>query len=202
MHHLHDLIQHYGYFGIIIALIGGIIGLPIPDEVLLTYVGYNVHQGRMSYVPSLLSAITGACGGISLSYILGIKLGLPFLKKFGPKIHITEQKLERTRKLFAKFGPFLLLIGFFIPGVRHVTAYLSGINNYSYKKFALFAYLGAALWCFSFITLGTILGDHWINIRLFFSRYSKYIILIFLIGCITLYVNWKKRKVLPKGKTS
>src|SRR5947207_8997111 len=88
--HIDFLIEHFGYFGIIIALVGGIIGLPIPDEVLLTYVGYNVFQGRMSYLPSILCAFIGTCVGISLSYFLGIKLGLPFLHKFGPKIHITE----------------------------------------------------------------------------------------------------------------
>jgi membrane protein DedA with SNARE-associated domain len=37
--HIDFLIGHYGYFGIIIALVGGIVGLPLPDEVLLTYVG-------------------------------------------------------------------------------------------------------------------------------------------------------------------
>lgn len=30
--HIGELIAHYGYFGIIIALAGGIVGLPIPDE--------------------------------------------------------------------------------------------------------------------------------------------------------------------------
>ena len=46
--HIGELIAHYGYFGIIIALAGGIVGLPIPDEFLLTFVGYNVSKGVMS----------------------------------------------------------------------------------------------------------------------------------------------------------
>src|SRR5689334_25318264 len=102
MGHLNHLIEHFGYLGIIIALVGGIIGLPIPDEVLLTYVGYNVFQGKLSYIPSLLSAFVGSIGGISLSYYIGYKFGLPLLRKFGPKIHITEEKINRTRNLFRK----------------------------------------------------------------------------------------------------
>ena len=39
MQHIDFLIGHFGYLGIIVVLIGGIVGLPIPDEVLLTYVG-------------------------------------------------------------------------------------------------------------------------------------------------------------------
>ncbi|MCM3571032.1 DedA family protein [Neobacillus mesonae] len=198
MQHLGSLIEHYGYFGIILALIGGIIGLPIPDEVLLTYVGYNVYQGKMLYLPALLSAFFGAFGGITLSYILGMKLGLPFLKKFGPKFHMTEQRVERTRKLFMKFGPILLLIGYFIPGVRHIVAYLSGINGYKYQKFALFAYIGAFIWCFTFITLGKALGENWMHVGGYFSRYSVYIILLLIIGFLAYYTLWRKTRVFEK----
>ena len=85
MYQLAYLLQHFGYFGIIIALLGGIIGLPIPDEVLLAYVGYHVYLGKMVYLTSLLCAFSGAVGGITLSYFLGIKLGLPFFTQIRPK---------------------------------------------------------------------------------------------------------------------
>ena len=60
MQHIDFLIEHFGYLGIIVVLIGGIVGLPIPDEVLLTYVGYIVFQGKLKYILSLLSAFSGA----------------------------------------------------------------------------------------------------------------------------------------------
>ncbi|MBM7654368.1 DedA family protein [Neobacillus cucumis] len=198
MGHLNHLIEHFGYLGIIIALVGGIIGLPIPDEVLLTYVGYNVFAGKLVYLPSLVCAYFGASIGITLSFILGIVLGAPFLHKFGPKLHISETKIDRTKKLFNKYGPLLLLIGFFIPGVRHITAYLAGINNYSYKKFALFAYLGALLWCFTFITLGRLLGGNWVYVGMYFSRYSIYIIALFVLG-VLLYFSYKRKRKLLKN---
>lgn len=53
--HIGELIAHYGYFGIVIALAGGIVGLPIPDEFLLTFVGYNVSKGVMSGTAAFLS---------------------------------------------------------------------------------------------------------------------------------------------------
>ena len=127
-------------------------------------VGYNVFQGKMAYLPSLLSAFTGAIGGISLSYLSRIKLGLPFLHKFGSKIHLNEEKINRTKKLFERFGPYLRF-GYFVPGVRHITAYLAGINSFSFKRFAIFAYSGVVFWSFSFITLGKVLGTEWDKVR-------------------------------------
>jgi membrane protein DedA with SNARE-associated domain len=192
------LLEHFGYFGIIIALIGGIIGLPIPDEVLLTYVGFNVFQGKLSFIFSLISAFVGATGGISLSYFIGYKFGLPLLKKFGPKIHITEQKINRTKKLFEKFGPSLLLIGYFIPGVRHLAAYIAAVNSFPFRKFAVYAYTGALIWTFTFITLGRKLGGNWGIVETYMSKYSIYSIMLVLILSIIVYFFWKKNKQLRK----
>ncbi|MEH7375522.1 DedA family protein [Neobacillus drentensis] len=196
--HIDYLLEHYGYFGITFALIGGIVGLPIPDEVLLTYIGYNVFQGKLSYIMSIVSAFVGATGGISLSYLIGYKFGLPLLEKFGPKIHITEQKINRTKKLFRKFGPYLLLLGYFIPGVRHLTAYIAAVNLFPFRKFAVYAFMGALIWSITFITLGRILGENWTSVELYISKYSIYLIMSLLVLSILIYFLWKRRNLLKR----
>lgn len=203
--HFYFLLQHYGYFGIIIALTLGIVGLPLPDELLLTYIGFNVFQGNLSYLFALLSALIGAMIGISISYLLGIKLGAPFLHKFGPVFHLTKKRIDTTTKLFSKFGPYLLFIGYFIPGVRHVTAYLAGINSMSFKKFAIFAYLGAAFWGFTFITLGLELGGNWQRVEGYGSYHSVYIItFLFISTLVVIYFYRSKRKkfLYPKKEVT
>lgn len=192
-HHVQSLIEHYGYFGIILILVGGIVGLPLPDEIFLTYVGYSVYRETLSHIPALISAVVGAAGGITLSYYIGYRFGLPLLRKYGPKIHITEQKIDVTKKLFAKIGPILLVVGYFIPGVRHLTAYIAAINNYPFKKFAFFAYTGAIIWTFTFITLGEVLGEEWRYVGLYLSRYSMYLIALFIIIILIVYFIFKKR---------
>jgi len=192
-HHVQSLIEHYGYFGIILILVGGIVGLPIPDEIFLTYVGYSVYRETLAHVPALLSATIGAIGGITLSYYIGYRFGLPLLHKYGPKIYITEQKIDFTKKLFSKIGPALLLIGYFIPGVRHLTAYIAAINNYPYRKFAFFAYAGAFIWTFTFITLGKVLGEKWRYVGFYLSHYSIYLIVVFIILMLAIYYFFKKR---------
>ncbi|RFB15321.1 DedA family protein [Bacillus sp. HNG] len=187
------LLEHYGYFGLIIVLAAGIIGLPLPDEILLTYVGYTVYQGKMSYSLSLVSASIGSIIGITISYFLGIKLGIPFLRKFGPKLHLTEKRIQTTSKLFNKFGPYLLFIGYFIPGVRHITAYLAGLNYLNFKRFAIFAYSGAIFWGFTFITLGHELGKNWMKVEMMMNHYIIYVIgfaIIIVLGAV--YLNRRK----------
>lgn len=193
--HLNYIIEHFGYIGIIIVLVGGIVGLPIPDEVLLTYVGFSIFRDKLSYFPSLISAFVGAAGGISLSYFIGYKLGLPLLHKFGPKVHITERKINYTRKLFDKIGPSLLVFGYFIPGIRHIAAYIAAINKYPFKRFVVFAYSGAFIWILTFITLGKMLGKDWDKVKVYGSMYSFYLIgLLVLLAVIYFFLKKRGRK--------
>jgi membrane protein DedA with SNARE-associated domain len=190
------IIAKYGYIGIFSSLALGVIGLPIPDEVLLTYVGYNVFQGKLSFFIAFLSAFLGASVGISISYALGYKLGFPFLKKFGPKFHITEGRIELTQKLFKKHGSYLLIIGYFIPGVRHVTAYIAGISKMQFQRFMIFAFSGAFIWSITFISLGHELGERWFKVSSYIHRYGIYLFALIILGVfgIITYRKFKETK--------
>ncbi|WBX81585.1 DedA family protein [Virgibacillus salarius] len=195
MSDLGSFVAHYGYIGIFIVLILGIIGLPIPDEFLLTYVGYSVFAGRMSLSLSLLVAILGSVIGISISYFLGQKLGLPFIKRFGPKVHITEKNITWVQHSFRKFGGFFLLTGYFIPRVRHITAYMAGITSYRYLYFSIFAYIGAMIWVSTFIFLGMILGNNWEVIKHVFLHSTKiFWIMLFIIILYIYGKRWAKKR--------
>jgi membrane protein DedA with SNARE-associated domain len=72
-HYLHYFIDHFGYIGIMIVLMLGIVGMPIPDELLLTYIGYRISTGSMSYPIAFVFSFIGAIAGISISYYLRSK---------------------------------------------------------------------------------------------------------------------------------
>ena len=193
-----QLIIHYQYFGLFIGLAGGIIGLPIPDEVLLTFVGYNITLNRMDFTPSLLTSFGGAIFGITLSYLLGAILGLPFLHKYGSYIGINEKRITYVHDLFDKWGGLLLFFGYFIPGVRSVTAFIAAVSGMNWVKFAMFAYAGAVVWCTTFILLGEHVGKEWYRVEALFQHYRNITLLVLLaiviiwIGTL-LYKAHKKR---------
>jgi membrane protein DedA with SNARE-associated domain len=53
------------------------------------------------------------------------------------------------------------MFGYFLPGVRHLTAYVAGTSQFSFAVFALFAYTGALLWPVTFLSVGYIAGEEW-----------------------------------------
>ncbi|MCL7748814.1 DedA family protein [Halalkalibacter alkaliphilus] len=169
---LKHLIFEYGYFGIFIALVGGIVGLPLPDEVLLITIGYYAYLGRVDLITAIISSYLGSVIGITISYILGAKLGLPFLLKYGPKLHLSHTRISKAQQLFAKHGAWLLLIGYFIPGIRHITGYLAGISRLKLKTFMLYSYVGALFWVTLFVLSGYELGIRWYFVKQSFETYK------------------------------
>ena len=154
-------VTQYGYLGLFLALVLGIVGLPIPDETLLTFAGYLVYSGRLQLVPALSSAYLGSLCGITLSYTLGRTFGLYLIRRYGRYIHVTDERLNRVHNWFRRAGRWTLTFGYFLPGIRHLTAYVAGASKLEFPVFALFAYSGGLLWSSTFIALGYFLGDEW-----------------------------------------
>jgi membrane protein DedA with SNARE-associated domain len=152
----------YGYFAIFGLLVFGIVGIPVPDEFLLTGCGFLIYRGDLSPFPTFLSALGGSMCGITCSYVIGRTLGWKILhSRAGRLLHISDDYIHRVHDWFNKIGHWALLIGYFVPGVRHFTALVAGSSKLEYHGFALFAYLGAVLWVSTFLFLGYHFGSRW-----------------------------------------
>src|SRR5882724_2394811 len=104
-----DKVTEYGYFGMFAALMLGIVGLPIPDETILVFVGYLLSKGRFNPLVMWLTACAGSISGITLSYWIGRTLGLGFVHKYGKYIHVTEAKLDKVRAWYDRIGHWALV---------------------------------------------------------------------------------------------
>lgn len=156
-----EWITQYGYAAIFALLVLGIVGLPVPDETLLTFTGYLIYKGHLSPPLAFASALAGSASGITVSYTLGRIFGMALIHRFGKYLHLTPERLERAHAWFERIGQWSLTFGYFIPGVRHLTAYAAGISNLEPPRFALFAYMGSVLWVTTFLSLGYFLGERW-----------------------------------------
>jgi membrane protein DedA with SNARE-associated domain len=190
-------IAQYGYVAIFSLLVLGIIGLPIPDETMLTLTGVLVQSGKLSLPLALLAAFLGSTCGITLSYVLGRTFGLTLIHRYGRYVRLREEHVEKAHAWFRRAGHWSLTFGYFIPGVRHFTAYAAGMSCLEFPQFALYAYSGAALWSCTFIGLGYFLGDRW---RSVLENIHQYLIELTIAGVILAlgYLVWRRKRRLAK----
>ncbi|MHB8072956.1 DedA family protein [Desulfosporosinus fructosivorans] len=186
-------ITEYSYLGLYIIIGLSILALPTPDEFLMTFVGFLSFSGQLNPVLAIFAAASGSITGITVAYLLGrffeAKV-LVYLKKYAG-----GERLEKVLRWYQRHGGKVLMVGYFIPGVRHLSGYIAGLSHLAYRKFAVYAYLGAIVWTSCFILLGRSLGSRWNTILPIIHRYSVLlgvIAVVLFLGFYLLYKNHER----------
>jgi membrane protein DedA with SNARE-associated domain len=161
-----SFLAHSGTPALFALLMLGVFGLPIPDETLMVLAGALIARGLLEPVPTAIAAASGAMAGITASYVAGRFAGLPLLMRYRVVMRLTPGRIRRARRLFNRLGKWLLPVGYFVPGVRHLTAVLAGTAKLPLRTFAAFAYSGAVAWVACFLTLGYVIGERWEDVSL------------------------------------
>jgi len=185
-------IAHYGYAGLFTLLLLGIVGLPVPDETLLVYAGYLIGKGEFAAVPTYLVAFCGSVCGITISYFLGRSGGYYLAVRFGGFLHLGPEKLEQVHRWYARVGKWSLTFGYFLIGIRHLTAIVAGSSRLEWRTFALFAYAGAMIWSVTFISAGWWFGKQWHSFARQLHGHKLLVTVVIIVAIIAYAVIRKK----------
>jgi undecaprenyl-diphosphatase len=175
-----SLLKQYGNPILFIGLAAEYLGLPfVPGEAMMSFMGFLGAKGSwLTTLYSILFASAGTFAGSMLAWLIAYKYGEEVVLKLGKPIHITKEKLEKTKVSFDKHRETLIIFSRFVPGVRHIIPYLSGIYRIEAKKYAVLNLIGAVLWCVSFIGFGSFLGAEW---QIFVTLAKAYALVILLL---------------------
>lgn len=190
-------VSHYGYLAIFILLAPGIFGIPLPDEFLLTLVGYLAWQGDLGLTPALAVVVAGAMLGITLDYWVGRAAGLKLIKEPGTCFRLGPDRFKRLQEQLRRYGGWGLGLGYFVPGVRHWLAIAAGITKFPLAGFILFAYAGALSWSLLYFLLGYFWGQ---EAGLIAARIGGHcqtaagIIVVLLLGYFFLQGKWRRSR--------
>ena len=84
-----------------------------------------------------------------------------------------------------KYGHYALVTSYFIPVVRHIVPYLVGMNNMSFRIYALYSYTTGFVWTLIYFVLGSLFGQHIERIVAVAIEYGVYFgVTVVLIGSL------------------
>jgi membrane-associated protein len=182
-----NIIKELGYLGIFLWLWLGMLGIPIPNEVIVTTVGYLTTTPYLQVEKVFIAGYLGILASLSTSYLLGRLLGrklVGYLSKKGQ----TKSSIRKALHLIKKYHVYSLIISYFIPGVRNFVPFLYGMMRLSYFRFALLSYSTAFVWFSLFFLLGRVSGlNEDISIYVTVSA-------VVIISFGSFVINWIKRK--------
>ena len=102
------LIDETGYVGIFLLMFLETIFPPIPSEVIMPVAGARAAQGPLTLWGVIASGTAGAMLGnlfwYALARVIGMKRFRPFIEKYGRWLTMDWEDVEKTERLFGRFG--------------------------------------------------------------------------------------------------
>jgi len=152
------LVSQWGYLGILVFVLLGNLGLPVPEESVLWVAGYLVWQGGFQLPLVLLVGIMSAVAGDSLGYWVGRRYGQPVVARYGLWARLTPPRLETMRLFVQRYGPVAVFLARFVIGLRFLAGPLAGSLGLSWRSFLMANVLGAVVYVPIMVGMGYAVG--------------------------------------------
>ncbi len=188
-----DVVHHLGYLGVFLMTFLESTVLPIPAEVTVVPAGYLIFQGKMEFWPVLIASIMGTICGSLVNYYVAMKYGRPLLVRFGKFFLLTEKKVDKLDRFFAKHGEISTFTGRLIPGLRHFISLPAGLTRMDLKKFCFYTALGGGIWMLVLIAAGYWIGGNEALLNQYMPRLIKASMLL-AVAIAAVYVYFSRRK--------
>lgn len=204
---LHSLVQwllntigSMGYPGIFLLMAMESSIIPVPSELVMPPAGYLIHQGSMSWLPTILAGTVGSLVGAYANYFASRWLGRPLIIKYGRYFLIPPEKFERVEAFFLRHGEISTFIGRLLPVVRHLISIPAGMAGMNHLRFSLYTLLGAGIWCSILTWIGYVIGQ---NQELVVAWSHKALLWVVLACCLLVaaYIWRLKRTALNRIDT-
>jgi membrane protein DedA with SNARE-associated domain len=161
--------------------------LPAPGDVAIIYGGYLTTSGAIPYPLAFAAVVSGAVLGSACNLTISRRYGRPFIQRFGRYIGITDKRMAQAERIFKRWGPWAIIIGRQIPGMRIVLSALSGILGVPYRVFIPCVLISASIWAAIFLEIGRLLGPSVGNL---FSLFPAELVPWLAVGLILLAIGY------------
>jgi membrane protein DedA with SNARE-associated domain len=187
---LRDHFTTHGYWTLAITLLLENAGIPLPGETMLLFASFLAFQHHELNLGLIILVGTLACMlGDNLGYLIGFHGGRPLLHRYQRVFRVSDQKIERGEKLFERFGPVTVFFARFVFGMRVIAGPLAGVLRMPWRRFALFNFLGAAVWVTVISCVGYFFGQHWQRLLQIVSRVNAAVFIV--AALIIAYLWWR-----------
>ena len=149
-----EFIMRHGYAVLFGALFAHQLGLPVPGPLFLLAAGALAASGKLDFAVALCLAVIACVLADWLWYEAGRFRGdkiLHLIHRWAPDPDAADR---RARKTFAKYGPPILVLCKFVPGLDAVAPPLAGTSGTSRLWFLTLEASGAGLYSGLYSGLG------------------------------------------------
>ncbi len=201
-----NIMEVYGYLGILLLICIENIFPPIPSEVILTFGGFMTNYTSLNVPFVIIASTIGAILGALILYYAGSILNKDRLikiitSKYGKLLRLKPKDIENANDWFNKKGTKTVFFCRFIPIVRSLISIPAGMNKMKISSFLFYTLLGTLIWNTVLVVLGSIVGEKWPIIVSILNKYSKITLIILIIMFISFIVWYYSTRIKKENKS-
>jgi membrane-associated protein len=138
---------------------GAFIGLLVPGETAVVVGGVVAASGDVELVPLIGLVWLAAVTGDVVSFMIGRRLGRPFLDRHGPRLRLGPERVAHVERFYDRHGGKAVLVGRFAGVLRAVSPFLAGASGLALRRFLPWSAAGALLWAAAFTLIGYVFSE-------------------------------------------
>lgn len=194
-----EIMNSYGYVGIVLLIALENIFPPIPSEVILTFSGFLTTTSDVTIMGVIIFSTIGSVIGAIILFGIGRLLDVEKLEKivnrWGHVLRLTQKDVQKADAWFRKIGVWAVLIGRLVPIVRSLISIPAGMARMNFGIFLFFTTIGSLIWNSVLVSIGATLGSSWNTILEYVDIYSN-VVFILLAILFLMFIIWfiKTRK--------
>ena len=196
-----EVMNTYGYIGILLLIALENIFPPIPSEVILTFGGFMTTTSSMSIFGVIVVSTIGSVVGAIVLYGIGLLLNVDRLEKivdkWGHILRLTPKDIQKANGWFHKFGVWAVFLGRLVPLVRSLISIPAGMSRMNFGVFLLFTTVGSLIWNSILVSVGAAVGASWSTIVGYMNTYSNVVLLILVVLFVLFIILFIKHSRKP-----
>lgn len=184
-----EIVNKFGYLGIMLLIAIENIFPPIPSEVILTFGGFATTISNITVLGAVIAATIGSVAGAIALYWIGRILNEERIDKIvdskaGKILGLKKEDIHKAFSWFDSKGKFAVFFGRFIPIVRSLVSIPAGMAKMAVAPFLILTTVGSLIWNTVLISLGRIAGASWNKIAEYIGGYSDIVLCVFIVAFV------------------
>jgi len=152
-----QFVTDWGYIGIVLIVVLGNIGLPVPEETVLALAGYLVWSGRLQLLSVLIVGVFSAVVGDNMGYWLARRYGRTAVERYSRWL-LKPGHVTNAERWICRYGLFAVCAARFVGGLRFLAGPLAGAVGLPFRSFFAGNLLGALLFVPYAVGIGYAIG--------------------------------------------
>ncbi len=163
---------------------------PFPGDTVTLAGAVLARLGNWSVTLIFAALMAGNLVGAMTDYYVGRRLLNPERLAKRRKIASHDEAIKKLLAGFTRYGPALLLVNRFLPGIRALFFVAAGMARLHPLWVLLYAALSAALWTALLLAAGFLVGDNLPLLEELFARYFQ--VAWIVVGLAIAVLGWRR----------